>query len=304
VAIESAFLRRPRQLFQPGEAGYPQVLQQAASAVAGFTAPPRLSIVGDARACGPAAPMAALIGARACTPHGRLTATRIGAGLAAAGVTVISGAARGIDQAAMRGALQAGGPVVAVLGSGLARPYPPEGIGLLDAIAQSGGAVLSEFPDDLPPCRHHFPQRNRLLAALAQIVVVIEAGTRSGTMNTVGWALELGRDVAAVPGMARAPASAGPHRLLREGAHLVECAQDVLAVMGVDAAPARPASSEASLPGQDPILSALQGSDLRFDELLRTTKLADHVLRQELARLELAGRIHRQPGGAYHRPSW
>lgn len=268
-----------------------------AAAIPGFDPPTILRISGQLPKHAPEAPAVALIGSRACTTYGAQSAYDLGAGLARAGVVVVSGAARGIDQAAMQGALSADGAVIAVLGSGLRNYYPPDAGGLLRRVVESGGAVVSEFPDEVSPRRHHFPQRNRLLAAFSQVVVVIEGGERSGTTNTARWALELGREVAAVPGIARSPTSAGPHRLLREGAALVERAHDVLQLLGMDheASPKRQSTPD------HPIVRLIPPQGAAIDELLLTSGLDRHDLLAELGALEIKGQINRAAGGVYHR---
>ena len=272
----TAFLRRPIERLTQSCADYPQELLRIAAHVPGFDAPAELQYVGTIPEFPPTAPCVAIVGARACSLHGRQLAGRLGAGLAAAGVVVISGAARGIDQAAMQGALDAGGTVVAVLGSGLRRPYPPDAFGMLEQIAAQGGAAISEFPASMHPLRHHFPKRNRLLAAFCQAIVVVEAGARSGSMNTVRWGLDLGRELAAVPGLACAPYTAGPHRMLREGAALVESPADVLTLLGFEHQ-VEADGSLGSLPKTEhasaPILRVLAGLDLPFDELLVQTRM-------------------------------
>ena len=300
----TAFLRRPIERLTQSCVDYPQELLQIAAHVPGFDAPPELQYIGTLPEFAPRAPCVAIVGARASSLHGKQVAGRLGAGLAAAGVVVVSGAARGIDQAAMQGALDAGGIVVAVLGSGLRRPYPPDAFGMLEQIAAQGGAVVSEFPAVMPPLRHHFPQRNRLLAAFCQAIIVVEAGTRSGSMNTVRWGLDLGRDLAAVPGLAGAPSTAGPHRMLREGTALVESSADVLALLGfdhqveVDGSIGRVPKTEHS---STPILRALSGLDMPFDELLVQTRMESTELQAALGELELLGIVQRREGGAYHR---
>jgi DNA processing protein len=304
VKPSTAFLRRPIERLTQSCVDYPQELLQIAAHVAGFEAPPELQYVGTLPEFAPAAPCVAIVGARACSLHGRQIAGRLGSGLAVAGVVVVSGAARGIDQAAMQGALDAGGTVVAVLGSGLRRPYPPDAYGMLEQIAAQGGAVLSEFPSAMPPLRHHFPKRNRLLAAFCQAIVVVEAGTRSGSMNTVRWGLDLGRELAAVPGLAGSPSAAGPHRMLREGAALVESPADVLALLGFEhhvEADGTLCSAVKTEHSSTPILRALAGLDLPFDELLVQTRMHTTELQAALGELELLGVVQRREGGAYHR---
>ncbi len=161
-------------------------------------------------------PCVALVGLRRATPGGLLTARDIATDLAAAGVTVVSGMARGIDAAAHRGALQGSGRTVAVLGCGIDLCYPSEHARLRDEIAESG-CVLSEDGGSEPPLRWRFPRRNRIIAALAEAVVVVEATARSGALSTARWAADLGREVLAVPGSIRSPSSLGTNLLIRDG---------------------------------------------------------------------------------------
>ncbi len=170
----------------------------------------------------------AIVGARAATAYGRRVAERLGAELADAGVTVVSGLARGVDGAAHRGALAAGGRTLAVIGSGLGRVYPPEHGDLAAEIADGRGAIISELPLDAPPRRHHFPIRNRVVAGLVRGVVVVEAGPRSGALITARLAAELGREVLAVPGPVDDEHFAGSNDLLVAGAGLCRSARDVL----------------------------------------------------------------------------
>jgi len=163
----------------------------------------------------------AVVGTRRASRYGETVARRLAAALAHQGVTVISGAARGIDSAAHEAALEAGGRTIAVLGEGLCAPTSAADPALLERIA-AAGAVLSEFPAEVPPRRFTFPRRNRTLVALAARVVVVEAPLRSGALITAGFAIRLGRALYAVPGPIDHPGSAGPHRLLREGASLLD----------------------------------------------------------------------------------
>ena len=169
----------------------------------------------------------AVVGTRGCTPYGVACAERLGYGLASAGAVVVSGLARGIDAAASRGALLAGGIAVGVAGCGLDVYYPAENRGLYEDIA-AVGALLSEYPPGARPDGRHFPVRNRILSGLSVATLVVEAPERSGALITAGTALEQGRDVFAVPGPIDAPASAGCNRLIQEGAGLVTEAWDLL----------------------------------------------------------------------------
>ena len=169
----------------------------------------------------------AVVGTRDCTPYGVSCAEKLGYGLAAGGAVVVSGLARGVDSAALRGALRAGGTVTAVLGNGLDVVYPPENRYLYEDVA-AAGALVSEYPPGTSPEARHFPVRNRIMSGLCVATLVVEAPARSGALITAGTALEQGRDVFAVPGPIDAPASVGCNRLIRDGAGLVSDAWDIL----------------------------------------------------------------------------
>lgn len=237
------------------------------------------------------APRVAVVGTRSPTPYGELVAARIGTFLALRGVTVVSGLARGIDEIAHRAALDAGGATVAVLGSGVDRPWPA---GTLAERMVEEGLLVSEFPPGQAPRRHHFPWRNRLIAALGRALVVVEAAFASGSLITARWAADLGRAVFAVPGRVDHPMSRGCHRLLREGAELLESPADLLPALGLatEATVAPPA-------GEHPLVAALRGEVRTADELAaHLGKPAAEVL-VALVELELAGAIARGPGGLY-----
>jgi DNA processing protein len=237
----------------------------------------------------------AVVGSRAATPVGRGFAEALACELAAAGLVVVSGLARGIDAAAHRGALRARGRTVAVLGSGLDRLYPPEHEELAARIAASGGAVLSEFPLGARPWKSNFPRRNRVIAGWARAVVVVEAGSRSGALSTARAALDEGRDVMAVPGHPSEPQAEGANALLKDGAALVRGAADVLAELGV--APPQPSAPA----GEDAVLRALDTRPACVDEIQQRSGLALPALLSRLAELELAGSVARLGGGLYAR---
>ena len=169
----------------------------------------------------------AIVGSRRATAYGLEVAARLARELAARGVTIVSGFARGVDSAAHRAALDAGGRTIAVLGCGIDIVYPPENRRLADAVAASG-ALVTQFPPGTPPLPYNFPIRNRTLAALVVGVVVVEAAERSGSLSTAGFAADLGREVYAVPGKITSPTSVGVHKLLRDGARLVETWIDIV----------------------------------------------------------------------------
>ena len=186
--------------------------------------PPALYVRGEIRDGDALA--VAVVGARLATPYGVEMAERLAGDLARRGVTIVSGLARGIDTAAHRGALRAGGRTIAVLGCGVDVTYPRENARLAAEVAERG-ALVSEFPPGTPPLAPNFPRRNRVIAGLALGVVVVEAAARSGSAITAGWAADLGREVMAVPGRATSEMSRGCHALIKDGATLVESWEDV-----------------------------------------------------------------------------
>jgi DNA processing protein len=223
-------------------------------------------------------------------------------------VTVVSGLARGIDSAAHRAAL-AEGLTVAVVGSGLARPYPLANRGLVEAILDTGGLLLSEYPPLAGARRHHFPERNRLISGLTRGVVVVEAGEQSGSLITARLALEQGRDVAAVPGSVLNPMGRGCHRLLRQGAALVENADDVLEAFCLQHSPAvggpgTPSGAPPSdlSPGLAAIMAVVEDSLTTLDQVVAATGLSGPAASAALVELELSGFVRQVPGGYIRRP--
>lgn len=250
----------------------------------------------------------AVVGSRQATEYGLTAARMLAQELAGAGVVVSSGLARGIDGAAHQGALEAGGGTIAVLGCGVDIAYPREHAQLQEEIARRG-LLLSEFLPGQPPLAHHFPRRNRIIAGLSRGVVVVEAPMRSGALITAGQALELGKDVFAVPGPITRVTSAGTNALLRDGAHFVMEVADVLDVVGVPtrtvpkptAAPPLPVLP-ADLPKEVHSLWAVLDDEPRHvDDLsARTGLAAAHVL-ASLLRLELNGLVRQVAGKRYLR---
>ena len=243
----SARMDTPVTHLVPTDPRYPALLASVASA-------PELDVCGtlepdDALAI-------AIVGARQATAYGIEVAETLAADLAARGVTIVSGLARGIDTAAHRGALAAGGRTLAVLGHGIAHVYPPENRALAEAIV-GHGALLSQFPASIGPLPYHFPVRNRTLAGLALGVVVVEAAERSGALITAGLAGDLGREVFAVPGRITSAASRGTNGLIRDGARLVERWTDIVAELGeswrraIEGAPTSESGAARPAPGSD-----------------------------------------------------
>jgi DNA processing protein len=246
--------------------------------------PPGLFVRGDAQPSLLDRPTVAIVGARACSPYGTAVALGFGRELAAAGVVVVSGLARGVDGAAHRGALDAGA-TVAVLGCGIDRDYPRAHAGLAAAIAGSG-LIVSEYPPGVEPAPWRFPARNRIVAGLADATVVVEARERSGALITADLALDEGRDVLVVPGEITSHLSRGTNALLRLGAIPATCVEDVLAAVGVD----RPPPARQPLEGRlQRIRDAVADAPSSADELTRRTGLAPHEVAASLAELELLG---------------
>jgi DNA processing protein len=244
------------------------------------------------------------VGSRQPSPYGEAVAEQLGADLARAGVIVISGLALGIDAAAHRGALIGGGITVAVMGTGVDIVYPAAHSKLAEEILAAGGALVSQFPDGMAPRRHNFPARNWTMAALSDVVVVVEAAERSGALITAEAALDLHKEVMAVPGSVFSPLSVGTHGLIRDGAGLVQNARDVLAVLGATQEvlddPLSPPSrlGVALSPGRDGILSHL--SDvlaLTAAEIARKLQLPVAEVLGRLTALELDGAVRRHHDG-------
>lgn len=247
----------------------------------------------------------AIVGSRNATAQGLANARQFGAAFARAGLTVVSGLALGIDGAAHEGALEGGAAdsvaTVAVVGTGLDRVYPKQHHELAHRIAQNG-LMISEFPIGTPPLSQNFPKRNRLIAALSHGTVVVEAALQSGSLITAREAGEQGKDVFAIPGSIHSPQSRGTHALLKQGAKLVETAQDVLEELPQLAKrpqPAPRASGDASRP--DALLDALGFDPVSLDALVARTGLAAAALQARLLQLELEGDVARLPGGLFQR---
>jgi DNA processing protein len=232
-------------------------------------------------------PAVAVVGARSCSPYGAHIARGLARELAAAGVVVVSGLARGIDGEAHRGALAAGARTVAVLGCGIDRDYPRSHADLARRIREHG-AVVSEYPPGIEPAPWRFPARNRIIAALCLATVVVEARERSGALITADFALELGRDVFAVPGEITAALSAGTNDLLRQGAAPLLSARDVLAALGLE--PEAPAPPPVS-PAAGAVLRLLGDGARDADALARRSGRPSAEVAAALVELELAGLV-------------
>lgn len=245
-----------------------------------------------------------IVGSRRCTLYGRQQAERLAAALARAGMTIVSGLARGIDAAAHRGALAAGGRTLAVCATGLAKLYPPEHTDLAREIV-AAGAVLSESPLDRGPSRGIFPQRNRIISGLSLGVIIIEATRKSGALHTSRHAMEQGREVFAVPGRIDSLASEGCHDLLRDGVTLVRDADDVLEELGPLLKPVKRSEEdvvqtprELALSDQErEVLNLLTHEPQHIDEVVASGSLEASRVISTLTVLEMRRLVHRMPGG-------
>jgi DNA processing protein len=284
------------------DAEYPPLLKQIADP------PIALFVRGDASLL--SEPQLAMVGSRNPSVEGRRNAEEFAEYLARCGLVITSGMALGIDAASHKGALK-GGKTVAVWGTGLDKAYPPRNRELAEEIIAKG-AVVSEFPPGTPPLPMHFPRRNRIISGLSVGTLVVEAAKQSGSLITARTASEQGREVFAIPGSIHNPVARGCHRLLRDGAKLVESAGDILEelapLLGLTAAPLlAPAAVEGSAdaPPQDPeyalLLNSLDFAPTSVDSLVERTGLTPDVVSSMLLMLELQGHVEASPGGRYSR---
>jgi len=282
---ETAFLRelagRGLRWIARGHPSFPPRLRSV------HDPPPGLFVRGAAQLDLLERPSVAVVGARACSSYGTAVARMLGRDLAAAGVVVVSGLARGVDAEAHRGALDSGS-TVAVLGCGIDRDYPRAHASLAAKIAGSG-LIVSEYPPGVEPAPWRFPARNRIVAGLTRATVVVEARERSGALITADLALEEGRDVLAVPGEITSLLSRGANHLLRLGAVPVTCSADVLEVVGIDPAqsPVRPSLD----PSPERVLALVADAATTADELAQALGESAHTVAAALVELELLGLV-------------
>ena len=279
-----------------GLPGYPPLLETL------YDPPPTIALLGNAAALAP--PAVAIVGARSASTAGRRVADALAADLAKAGLVIVSGMARGIDAAAHIGAMREG-RTVAVVATGLDRPYPAEHAALQARIVAEGGAVLAEAPLGTAPLAQHFPRRNRIVAALAMGVVVVEAAQRSGSLITARLGLELGRELFAVPGNPLDQRCRGSNDLIRQGAHLTESAEDVLPNLP-EAPHAEPLftprpelkapPAQALPPGEaGQVFELLGAAPIAVDEVVRRCHLSPSAVQTILLEFELAGQVEMLP---------
>jgi len=298
--IAPAIERSLRWAEEPGhaivtlaDAAYPRLLLETQDP------PPLLYAVGRLELL--ERPALAVVGSRNATTQGARNAEQFAQAFSEAGLTIVSGLALGIDAAAHRGGLAGAGSTIAILGTGVDVVYPRQNAALAQRIGESG-LLLSEFALGTAGAAHHFPRRNRLISGLAQGCLVVEAALASGSLITARAAAEQGREVFALPGSIHSPLSKGCHALIKQGAKLVESADDVLAELtafrrtGYASTRAQPAAPEG-----EPLLDQMGFDPVDVDSLCARTGLAAKQVTAELLRLELAGRVAALPGGMYQR---
>lgn len=280
----------------PGSPEYPPLLLAIADP------PERLHCSGDVGLLKRTA--VAVVGSRKSSQLGRAMAERLGAGLAGRGIVVVSGCAVGVDASAHSGALAVGGPTVAILGGGLDVAVPPSNRELARRIAREG-CLVTEFSPGTPPLPYHFPRRNRIIAGLARIVVVVEAARKSGALTTARHALAAGREVMVVPGHPFLPNSAGVNHLLADGARPVLSPEDVLEELGelpgVETPPPRTLSDPEG-PPRDRILATLGVAPAPAEQLARAARVPLAETLAALTELELLGQARSYPGNRYGEP--
>src|SRR5438105_2418884 len=243
-----------------------------------------------------------VIGARHTTHYGMESAKKLAYQLAYAGLTIISGLARGIDTAAPQGALAAKGRTIAVIGSGLSKLYPPENRGLAEKICNGSGAVVSEFSMEIEPDRQTFPMRNRIISGWSHGILVVEAGANSGALITASQALEQGRAVYAVPGHINAPSAIGSNRLIQQGAKLVMDANDILDDLQILLPETKPSPQAAARPlpplseEERKVFDAIETSETQIDEIATKSNLPTATVSSTLLALELKRLVKQLPG--------
>lgn len=279
-----------------GEEGYPEPLAEIYD--------PPLVLFGVGELTGPERAKIAMVGSRRASTHAKTAARNLAAELAGEGFCVVSGLAEGIDTEAHVGALEAGGRTIGVLGSGLDVMYPRKNADLAARMVKSGGAVITEHPPGVAPEPQNFPRRNRIISGLCAGVIVVEAAKKSGSLITAAYALDQGREVFAMPGMARAPSAEGVNNLIREGAALTETAEDVLGALKMEAVGQnRPSAKSQPLPlaegASARVLASLEDSPLDIDTLAARTGLSAAEAGAALMELTLTGQVRQWPGNRF-----
>jgi len=260
------------------------------------SAPPLLYVKGNVELLSKGG--VAIVGSRKCSRYGHEVAYSLGKAAAQGGITVISGGAEGIDSAALMGALENGGKVIAVFGFGMDKIYPAGNKELFARIAQNG-ALVSEYPLGTPAYQSHFPMRNRIISGLCDMLAVVEASVKSGTSTTVSWAHEQGKSIACVPGNITSEQSQGTNKLLKEGARIITCPEDMLEYFGKGWVRSDPELTELSPEEYEFVKAFAQEEELSLDELAQKCNNSPGALAAQLTMLELKGVLLRAQGSIY-----
>lgn len=286
------------RILVPEDEEYPQSLREAKEA------PVALYVLGQLpanKAC------VGMVGTRKITPYGRRCANTLATGLAEAGAVIISGLARGVDSECHAAAVRLHKPTVAVIGTGIGRCYPPENRELAKALLQHGGAIVSELPFNKPPNAFHFPRRNRIIAALSEVVVVVEGEAKSGALITAKLALEMGKDVLAVPGPIDSPQSSGPNNLISDGAGVVTCVKDIIdyiptpdlfGIQTPQSGQEQAAEKEGLTDAQKRVLQCVGSGEASTDQIVETLDISVPEAAAALFELEVKGLLSCN-GGLY-----
>ncbi len=268
------------------DSDYPAPLRQIA-------APPKqLYYLGAEPGTWTARPRVAIVGSRGVTPYGRAVTERFASQLAARGITIVSGLALGVDTVAHRAALEAGGAHIAVLANGLDKIYPASNTELARRLLAHGGSIISEYPETTPSFKQNFVARNRIVAGLADALLITEASERSGTLHTARFALEQGRDVLVVPGNINSPQSVGCNNLIKSGAQPVTSVDDILMALGADNLIETATVHRGDTPEEQSVLDMLYTGVSDGHALLQGSGLPTDTFTQTLTMLELSGKIH------------
>ena len=241
-------------------------------------------------------PIVSIVGARSCSNYGRATAKEFARDLSRSGVQIISGLATGIDSFAAIGALEGNTPTFAVLGCGVDMCYPTENIALSEEIVRKGGGLISEYPPGVEPLRWHFPARNRIISALSDSLIVVEARKKSGSLITVEWALEQGKDVYAVPGRIKDKMSEGCNNLIKSGANIITSVADVVDDIMVEACDNQAISIRADLAR---LYTCIDDSPKNVDDLIKESGISIDEVISQIMQLQMLGLVREVTTGYY-----
>jgi len=277
------------QYIKHNDNSFPQLLRDISS-------PPKgLYLAGQI----PDLPMVSIVGTRRPTRYGEEITYRLAYELAKAGFCVVSGLALGIDAIAHKAVLDAKGSTLAVLGCGLDRPYPRSNFGLFNRMIESGNGVISEYPEGTEAYKSHFPARNRIIAGISSATIVTEADAKSGSLITANFAIQANRTVMAVPGNITSPRSAGPNNLIKNGAHLVTNASDVLALLGLESPELIKVKPKADSKEEALIMEILTGQSMTTQQIIDETKIDAVSIASIISLMEITGKIRNLGAGSW-----